>query len=347
MIFPSMTHFSLQITEWYRQNKRNLPWRATTDPYKVWISEIILQQTRVDQGLNYYLRFVEAFPTIEHLSEASENEVLRMWQGLGYYSRARNLHQTAQFIHHEMNGKFPNLFKELIKLKGIGPYTAAAIASFCFKEAVPVLDGNVFRVLSRYFGIDHPIDLHASKKLFSDLAQQLISPTEPDTFNQAIMEFGALQCTPQQTDCSSCPLKDSCDSLANGKVRLRPVKSKKTKVTNRYFHYLHFDDGKQVVLEKRIKKDIWQNLFQFPLIETTENSTYDDIKSLVSLEPHFESRTYTHLLSHQKIHATFYHFSEMTNDLKENWITIPSVQLDDYPLPQLIIKYLEEKHQGM
>lgn len=342
-----MAHFSLQITDWYRQNKRNLPWRHTKDPYKIWISEVVLQQTRVDQGMNYYLRFIETFPTVEALSEANENEVLRLWQGLGYYSRARNLHQTAQFIHKERQGQFPKTYSELLKLKGIGPYTAAAIASFCFKESVPVIDGNVYRVLSRYFGIDLPIDLGGSKKHFFSLALELIDPIEPDTFNQAIMEFGALQCVPQQPNCSYCILKDSCDSFASGKVRQRPVKIKKNKVTSRFFHYLYFNDGKQLILSQRKEKDIWQNLFEFPLIETHDENFFTELKQYTGIEPLSISKTFTHLLSHQKINAVFYHFNQIPKTLEENWILIENIKIDDYPLPQLLVKYLERKNESL
>ena len=225
-----MTDFNLLITNWYRQNKRDLPWRLTTDPYKIWLSEIILQQTRVDQGLSYYLKFVKEFPTIQALANASEQQVLALWQGLGYYSRARNLHFTAKTISNELNGKFPNSFTSLKKLKGIGDYTAAAIASFSYNEITPVVDGNVYRVLSRVFNIATPIDSSQGKKLFYELAGELISKENPGEFNQSIMEFGALWCKPQNPKCEDCPLQENCLAFENDTVKLLPVKDKKIKI---------------------------------------------------------------------------------------------------------------------
>lgn len=336
-----MTDFTLLITDWYRQNKRDLPWRNTIDPYKIWLSEIILQQTRVDQGLSYYFKFIEHFPSVKDLANASEQDVLNLWQGLGYYSRARNLHASAKFISAELNGEFPQNYIELLKLKGVGSYTAAAIASFSFKEPVAVVDGNVYRVLSRFFNIDTPIDSTSGKKQFAELAQELIHPTEPDTYNQAIMEFGALQCTPTNPNCTACPLNNACLALSSNSVKSRPLKSKKTVVKDRFFHFLIFNDGKHTLLEKREKKDIWQNLFQFPLIETTSKKEKVDFQFITNDVPDLISVEIIHLLSHQRLHAKFYLFSTLPTSKNQNWIKIKAKDLQDYPLPRLIDRYLE------
>lgn len=336
-----MTDFTLLITDWYRQNKRDLPWRNTNDPYKIWLSEIILQQTRVDQGLSYYLKFIENFPTVNDLAKASEHDVLNLWQGLGYYSRARNLHSTAKFISQELDGVFPQNFNELLKLKGVGSYTAAAIASFSFKEPVAVVDGNVYRVLSRFFDIDTPIDSTSGKKQFAELAQELINSDEPDTYNQAIMEFGAMQCTPSNPNCSECPLNVSCLALNLNAVKVRPIKSKKTVVKDRFFHFFLFNDGNHTLLEKREMKDIWQNLYQFPLIETYSQNEKVDLRSITDQNPDLISMEIIHLLSHQRLHAKFYHFSSLPKLNNQKWIKIRTENLQDYPLPRLIDRYLE------
>ncbi len=268
--------FSKTLITWYLDNKRDLPWRKTKDPYHIWLSEIMLQQTRVAQGLPYFLAFTEAFPTVFDLAKADEEKVLKLWQGLGYYSRARNLHATAKYISEELSGNFPNNYKDLLKLKGIGEYTAAAIASFSFKECVPVVDGNVYRVLSRYFDIETDIASSGAKKEFTQLASELIDKKKPELFNQAIMEFGALQCVPKSPDCNSCPLDNSCLALAKNKVSQLPIKLKKQKITNRFFNYLLVIDNKnQAIINKRTQKGIWHNLYEFPF----ENSfDYETLK---------------------------------------------------------------------
>ena len=230
--------FSNKLISWYLQNKRDLPWRKTKNPYFVWLSEIMLQQTRVAQGMSYYLKFTETFPTVFDLAKADESTVLKMWQGLGYYSRARNLHATAKHIAFELDGKFPSTYKEIVKLKGIGDYTASAIASICFTEPTAVVDGNVYRVLSRYFGIETPINSSAGNKEFKELAQTLIDTLKPGTYNQAIMDFGAIQCKPKNPICLFCPFSESCVALQKNKIDTLPVKDKKTKVRDRYFNYL-------------------------------------------------------------------------------------------------------------
>ena len=265
-----MADFHLLISNWYRQNHRDLPWRNTRDPYLIWLSEVILQQTRVDQGLSYYLKFAEHFPEVLDLAEADEQDVLKLWQGLGYYSRARNLHAGAKQIRDQFGGQFPEDFKSIRSLKGIGDYTAAAISSFAFDLPHAVVDGNVYRVLSRYFDINTPIDSGTGKKMFNDLAQSLIEPEEAATHNQAIMELGALVCTPRSPQCHACPLNNSCLALQNGTIEQRPVKTKRGKVKDRYFTYLIFLDNDRTFLQKRVAKDVWQHLFQFPLIESQE-----------------------------------------------------------------------------
>ncbi|MFO0495698.1 MAG: A/G-specific adenine glycosylase [Flavobacteriia bacterium] len=339
-----MTNFHLLITDWYRQNKRDLPWRNTTDPYKIWLSEIILQQTRVDQGLSYYLKFVNEFATVHELAKASEQEVLALWQGLGYYSRARNLHSTAKTISNELNGQFPDSFDSLKKLKGIGDYTAAAIASFSFNETTPVVDGNVYRVLSRVFDIETPIDSSQGKKRFNELASELISKENPGEYNQSIMEFGALQCTPVQPNCANCVLSVNCLALSNNTIALRPVKAKKTKIKNRYFHYVVLGNENEIVLQKRIEKDIWQHLYQFPLTETDGPALPKTLN--FELNPNNAisvSEEYIHILSHQKIHARFYKFEVPNKKLDQDYEIVNFKDLHEYPLPRLIDKFFEKE----
>ena len=275
-------NFSKTLIHWYIQYKRDLPWRNDTNPYTIWLSEIMLQQTRVAQGLPYYVRFTSAFPTVFDLANASEEAVLKLWQGLGYYSRARNLHQTSQYIAFELNGEFPKCYSELLKLKGIGEYTAAAIASFSYNEKVPVVDGNVYRVLSRYFGVETDIASTGAKKEFTALAQELIPNDKANIFNQAIMEFGALQCVPKNPNCENCVFNDSCVALQKKKVGQLPVKSKKIKVTNKYFNYLVFlDENANTIISKRTQKGIWHNLYEFPVIETNEEVGFETILDAV------------------------------------------------------------------
>jgi len=336
-----MADFHLLITDWYRQNKRALPWRSTKDPYSIWLSEIILQQTRVDQGTAYYHKFIENYPTVAHLANAKEQEVLNLWQGLGYYSRARNLHATAKNIAYNLEGQFPNNFKDLLKLKGVGEYTAAAIASFAYNEPVAVVDGNVYRVLSRVFDIETPIDSTEGKKQFAQLAQELISTTDPDTHNQAIMEFGAMHCTPANPKCESCPLIAMCLSYEKDSIQNRPVKSKKTKVRDRYFHYLLFENQDFVYISQRIKKDIWQNMYEFPLIETETKLELKEFGPFTNSQAITISSEITHILSHQKIHTLFYHFPASAIIQQENLLKVSKQDFSDYPIPRVIDRYLE------
>jgi A/G-specific adenine glycosylase len=345
-----MSNFSTQIHQWYKKNKRDLPWRNSLDPYKIWISEIILQQTRVDQGTAYYYRFIERFPTVKILAEAHEDDILKMWQGLGYYSRARNLHFTARYIQKELDGKFPIQYKTILNLKGIGPYTAAAIASFAYNLPYPALDGNVYRVLSRYFGINTPIDSTKGKKEFHELAEEIIPEGNPGMHNQAMMEFGALQCVPRP-DCSKCPLTGSCFAFQHKMVNQLPVKEKKTKQRHRYFYYYLIEQGDSTFLEKRSGNDIWKNLYQFPLWETPQELADKELvelkkipflngckKNLKNITP-----VRKHVLSHQVIFARLIHI-EIESDchLKNQFLQIDKTNLKNYAVPRLIEKLIEE-----
>ena len=304
--------FTLKIIEWYTINKRDLPWRETKNPYFIWLSEIILQQTRIDQGLAYYNRFTDRFPTVEKLAKASEDDVLKLWQGLGYYSRARNLHFTAKTIVSTHKGKFPGSYEELLKLKGVGEYTAAAIASIAFNLPHASVDGNVYRVLSRYFGISEPIDSSAGKKLFKALAEENMDINNPGTYNQAMMELGAMVCTPRNAQCENCPVQKNCIAKASGTIYDLPVKKGKTKIRNRYFNYLIFITDENTYLNKRSKEDIWKNLYEFPVIETVNKTEIKDITTDIQSLTQQTSTSiidktswHKHILSHQHIYYRF------------------------------------------
>ncbi len=341
--------FSKILIHWYLQNKRDLPWRKTKNPYYIWLSEIMLQQTRVAQGTPYYFSFTSNFPTVFDLANASEQEVLKLWQGLGYYSRARNLHKTAQYIAFDLNGIFPDNYKDLLTLKGVGEYTAAAIASFAYDEDVAVVDGNVFRVLSRYFGIDLDISNNSTKKEFQKLATSLIPEGKAADFNQAIMEFGALQCVPKSPNCSICVFKDSCSALQQKKVNLLPVKSKKIKVTNRFLNYLFFEDSqKQTLINQRTEKGIWHNLYEFPLIETLQIEDYDTISTKIIADFNHETAIISisemnpipqiHKLTHQHLNIKFWKI-KVNGNLKNG---ISMTTINDYPFPIVLSKFIEK-----
>jgi A/G-specific adenine glycosylase len=340
--------FTNSLQQWYLQNKRDLPWRKTVDPYKIWLSEIMLQQTRVAQGTPYFLSFIRAFPSVFDLAKANEEQVLKLWQGLGYYSRARNLHKTAQYVAHELSGIFPDNYNDLLKLKGVGEYTAAAIASFSYNEAVPVVDGNVFRVLSRYFNIETDIAAASAKKEFAALAFELMPKDNPALFNQAIMEFGALQCVPKSPNCGICIFNSSCAALQKKKVDLLPVKSKKLKVRNRFFNYLVVsDDNENTLIQKRTAKGIWHNLYEFPLIETDGPEDFDFIaanikdeffknNSVTSIEDCNE-KNIIHKLSHQHLHIKFWKIR--VDGTIENGIDAKT--LKTFPFPIVIFNFIE------
>ncbi|WP_111709057.1 A/G-specific adenine glycosylase [Lutibacter citreus] len=341
-------NFSNRLVLWYLQNKRSLPWRTTNNPYYIWLSEIILQQTRVDQGTAYYLKFVKHFSTVQLLANSSEEQVLKLWQGLGYYSRARNLHYSAKYIVEELDGVFPDTYNNLIKLKGVGDYTASAIASICFNEATAVVDGNVYRVLSRYFGISTPINSTKGIKEFKSLAQELINSKDPGTHNQAIMEFGATMCKPQNPDCNICPLNNSCEALSKGIIKDLPVKEKKIKIRKRFFNYLviHAPDN-LTKMEKR-NSGIWLNMYEFPLVESEKpidekelinTERFNDIfgKSNVNLKL-YKNNPKTHKLSHQHIYTKFWIINVDSNikfDL--SWDAIKKL-----PVPVLIDNFLND-----
>lgn len=341
--------FSNSLIQWYLQNKRDLPWRNTTNPYPIWLSEIILQQTRVAQGTPYFYAFLESFPTVYDLAQADEQQVLKLWQGLGYYSRARNLHQTAQYIVNELAGVFPNSFSGLIQLKGIGEYTAAAIASFAYNEPVPVVDGNVFRVLSRYFGVESDISLGKTKKEFTALAAELLSKDQPALFNQAIMEFGALQCVPKSPNCEDCIFNNSCVALQKGLVGELPVKSKKLKVSYRYFNYIVVtDENGNTKLQQRTDKGIWYNLYEFPLIETLQEEGFETIAPLIQEYASFGASvvriqemnpiSIVHKLSHQHLYIKFWKVS--LDAILVDGISLE--QLKTFPFPIVIHNFIEE-----
>jgi A/G-specific adenine glycosylase len=340
--------FSNSLLHWYLQEKRDLPWRNTTDPYVIWLSEIILQQTRVAQGLPYFEAFVSKFPTVFDFANADEESILKLWQGLGYYSRARNMHKTAQIIAFELGGVFPTSYKELLKLKGIGPYTAAAIASFSFNEAVPVVDGNVFRVLARYFNVQTDISSSKARKEFTDLAQLLLPKSEPALFNQAIMEFGALQCVPKNPNCGKCIFAESCLALQQKLVDKLPIKLKKTKITNRFLNYLvFFDTFNNTIVSKRTEKGIWHNLYEFPLIETENDCLPAEIEKKVRMQYSdyqideiflYNHSKIMHKLSHQNLTLRFYIVN--LNTKIENGIQIDD--LKKLPFPIAIHNFIEK-----
>ncbi len=343
--------FSQKILLWYTANKRALPWRGTKDPYKIWLSEVMLQQTRVAQGTPYYLKFIKEFPAIIDLANAPEEKVLKLWQGLGYYSRARNLHATAKEVAFEMDGKFPESYDELIKLKGIGDYTASAIASICFGELQPVVDGNVYRVLARYFGVANPINDSAGPKYFRKLANEVMSSENIRDYNQGIMEFGAIQCRPKNPDCIECPLNQSCVALQKNKVNELPVKLKKNKIRHRHFNYLvvlgrNEKEEPVSLLNQRKGRGIWEGLWEFPLVESDKNITLAELgkrlpselkaDSISEIVPYNEKEI-VHKLSHQHLHTRFW-------IVKTDAIFptgIPFNKLEDYAVPVLIADFIK------
>ncbi|AWX44184.1 A/G-specific adenine glycosylase [Flagellimonas maritima] len=339
--------FSQKILKWYSEHKRELPWRSTNDPYKIWLSEIMLQQTRVAQGTPYYHKFLKAFATVYDLANAEEEQVLKLWQGLGYYSRARNLHATAKIVVEEYKGKFPTTYRELKSLKGVGDYTASAIASICFNEPEPVVDGNVYRVLARYFGVDLPINSTKGIKYFKELAREVMDANNIRDYNQGIMEFGAIQCAPKKPYCLLCPLNNSCVALQENKVSALPVKLNKTKVKNRFFNYLVFqDDTGKTMLEQRKGRGIWQNLYQFPLLESERILDKSEIKALIKhqkgIPKHNSTLLYNeqpivHKLSHQHLYTKFWILN--TEDALKDGVSWENIS--SFPVPVLIADFIK------
>ncbi|WP_010136137.1 A/G-specific adenine glycosylase [Ochrovirga pacifica] len=337
--------FNKILETWYLNNKRDLPWRKTQNPYFIWISEIILQQTRIQQGLDYYYKFINHYPTVQDLANASEDAVLKDWQGLGYYSRARNLHFSAKYIVHQLNGVFPNNYKDLLQLKGVGDYTASAIASICYNEKAAVVDGNVYRVLARYFNIDIPINSTIGIKYFKNLAQELITNANPREYNQALMDFGSLVCKPQNPNCLECPLESSCLAKAKNTIDELPVKEKKITIKKRYFNFIVVNDGQSTLIEKRKGKGIWENLYQFPLIETPKKTLLKDLQ----VHPFFKTfpsnnivcynpKAWIHKLSHQHLYTHFWilELDQIHQPNKVKWS-----EIEKYAIPKLIHKFLE------
>ncbi|MBN1184402.1 MAG: A/G-specific adenine glycosylase [Bacteroidales bacterium] len=343
-----------QLIKWYENNKRELPWRQTKNPYFIWISEIILQQTRVIQGTDYYLNFIEKFPDVKSLALAKEDEVLSIWQGLGYYSRARNLHTAAKQIYFNLNGTFPSDYDELLKIKGIGPYTAAAIASLVYNKKVPAIDGNVYRVLSRLFGLLIPIDTAKAKKAYREAALELIDNKKPGTSNQAFIELGAMICTPFNPKCNKCPISDYCYAYSNNKVTKFPPKKKVTKTRDRYFYYLYIIYKNKIAIRKRTENDIWKSLYEFPLIETQASQPIEDLMKNPEWAKLFKERNITitqvsktvkHILSHQIIYGLFIHIRIDDTTLKtpKDWIFISPTEISKYAFPVLITKHLKSE----
>jgi A/G-specific adenine glycosylase len=347
-----MNSFTGPIYLWYSGNQRNLPWRNVSDPYLIWISETILQQTRIAQGLPYYLRFTGRFPDVKTLAEAAEDELLKMWEGLGYYSRARNLHFAAKSILKNYEGKFPDSYESIRKLKGVGDYTAAAVASIAYGLPHAAVDGNVLRVLSRYFGIDLPVDSAIGRRTLLDLANEILLIIDPGMHNQAMMEFGALICTPKNPDCINCPLNDSCNAYSTNRTTKLPVKSKRIRKTTRYFIFVLLESASHILLEKRISSDIWKNLYQLPVMETEQQAGDADILERPEIRKVFSqtgsrlvklSPVYIHELTHRKIFARFVHIQCVDiTCFGENFMQVNKEELYKFAFPVLIKKYLAE-----
>ena len=344
-----MEDFSDILLDWYARCGRDLPWRRTRDPYRIWLSEVILQQTRIAQGMDYYLRFVARFPDVGALAAADEDEVLKLWQGLGYYSRARNLHAAARQVVERYGGRFPAAYADVRSLKGVGDYTAAAVCSIVYDAPCAVLDGNVYRVLARLFDIGIPIDTTAGKRTFAELAQLQLDTSRPGLYNQAIMDFGALQCTPAQPRCGDCPLAGRCLALAAGTVGVRPVKQGRAKVRDRWFNYLHVTCGGQTLLHRRGGGDIWQGLYEFPLIETDKAADFAELAATAAFRELLGNgrwhlrRSVTmpgHQLSHQLLHAVFHRIETPSLTPAAEALAVPTGTLGDYAVPRLIDRYL-------
>lgn len=341
-----MPDFASIIIAWYRKNARDLPWRRTKNPYPIWLSEVILQQTRVDQGMKYYYHFLENYPSVLHLANASEEQVLKSWQGLGYYSRARNLHQTAKLIVNEFRGEFPNSYNELLQLKGIGPYTAAAISSFAFGEKKAVVDGNVNRVVARYFGMEEGIDSSAGKNAIQEIVNDQIPDKDPATFNQAIMEFGALQCVPKNPNCTACPLHDSCYAFRKGKVTELPVKNKKTLVRNLFIHYLVLEKNNQWFFTQRDDSSIWKNMWEFPSVFSEDKDIKGSIKNtdfaFNGEADELGKVTKKHVLSHRNIVAVFHHRRWKKGKIPVSWLPVSLGDAPNLAISRLVERYIEE-----
>jgi len=353
---PGSRHpISAELISWYKLNKRDLPWRHTKDPFRIWLSEVILQQTRIYQGLPYYKKFVSRFENVSQLAKAPEDEILRLWQGLGYYSRAKNLHKCAKFVTSHLNGEFPRTYDELIMLPGIGSYTAAAIASIAFKEKVPVIDGNVFRVLSRIFGIDRDIAQSSSRKVFVEKANSLMPDSDPGIFNQAMMELGALQCIPRNPICMECPVAEMCYAYSTKEQHIFPVNGKTLYKKDRFLNYLMFTSEGRTLMKKREKNDIWRGLYDFYVFESKSQMDQKSVwKKMTETVPSFIDKTsfisqsvdYKHILTHQRIFARFFKIELKDSTFARKLAAILSLcqftkeEIEEIPKPRLIEKYL-------
>lgn len=343
--------FSKHILKWYKTHKRDLPWRENNNPYNVWLSEIILQQTRIEQGIPYYYKLLDAFPDIKSLAEAPSEVLFKLWQGLGYYSRAKNMHTAAREVMSKHAGQFPQDYEGLRALKGIGPYTSAAIGSICFHLPKAVVDGNVYRVLARYYAIDTPINSSLGQKTFQELAELLLDQKQPGMYNQAIMDFGAIQCTPNKPDCESCPFMQTCAAYKTDQVQLLPVKTKNKPKITRYLYYFYIFDGSNTWIQKRMGKDIWENLWEFPMLETPKSISTDDIMIHDFLESHIQDKYQVnhiqkikHLLTHQILEATIMKITVPESFVHpKQWTKIKSEDLHLYAIPRLLDKYLEKE----
>jgi A/G-specific adenine glycosylase len=340
--------FSAELISWYDDNKRDLPWRNTTDAYIIWLSEIILQQTRVEQGMPYFYRFLEKYPTVTAFAVAHEDEILRLWQGLGYYSRGRNMLKTAQLVQGKYNGVFPTRYDELIKLKGIGEYTAAAISSFAANEVRAVVDGNVYRVLARCFGVDEPINSPKGKKMFQKIADDVLDKARPAMHNQAMMEFGAMLCKPKNPACGICPVRIGCIAFKTNATTYLPVKTNRVKVRERFFNYMLISDGEKILMNKRDESDIWANMYDLPLIETTELIEPAELLELPQMHVFGQnivvkenSAIIKHVLTHQNLYIRFLILKDFPEKLQGNWFYTDVTNLKNLALPQRIFIFIK------
>ena len=341
-------NFSDELVQWYLKNKRELPWRNTTDAYVIWLSEIILQQTRVEQGMPYFYRFVEKYPDVKAFAAADEGDILNLWQGLGYYSRGRNMLKTARQVVEEYGGTFPIRYEQLITLKGIGEYTASAISSFSANEAKAVVDGNVFRVLARYFGIGEPINSTKGKKIFQDIANDLLNKEHPGLHNQAMMEFGAMLCKPKNPDCERCPVRTGCYAFNNNAIAILPQKLKTVKIRERFFNYILVTDGDTILMNRRDEKDIWANMYDLPLIETSAPLAPSEVIALPQVKEFFGDNirikeTFTikkHVLTHQHLHVQFIQIADTPIKLEQKWFYSNVKNLEKLAMPKIIFIFI-------